>query len=102
MTLLRDIGKAYQLMCDYSCEDAIVAFRGLPKKQLNTGWVSGQIARCYFECGKYNEAKSMYEAMLKQEPYRLEGLEYYSNCLWHLKKQVELVYISKYASRRSL
>ena len=40
--------------------------------------------------------------MLKQEPYRLEGLEYYSTCLWHMKKQVELVYISNYAFERSL
>jgi anaphase-promoting complex subunit 3 len=36
--------------------------------------------------GKYKDAKKTYELMLKMEPYRLEGLEYYSTCLWHLKK----------------
>jgi len=40
--------------------------------------------------------------MLKLEPYRLEGLEYYSTCLWHLKKQVDLCYISNYCLERSL
>jgi anaphase-promoting complex subunit 3 len=35
--------------------------------------------------------------MLRHEPYRLEGLEYYSTCLWHQKKQVDLTYLSNYA-----
>ena len=52
--------------------------------------------------GKYVEAKKTYETMLKMEPYRLEGLEYYSTCLWHLKKQMDLCYISNYALERSL
>jgi len=52
--------------------------------------------------GKYQEAKRLYENMLKIEPYRLEGLEYYSTCLWHLKKQMDLCYISNYAMERSL
>lgn len=51
---------------------------------------------------KWSEAQKMYEEMLKLEPYRLEGLEYYSTCLWHLKKQVDLTYISNYALERSL
>ena len=51
---------------------------------------------------KYAEAQKMYEQMLKQDPLRLEGLEYYSTCLWHLKKQVDLCYISNYALEKSL
>ena len=51
---------------------------------------------------KHNESKKWYEKMLELEPYRLEGLEYYSTSLWHLKKQVDLCYISNYALERSL
>jgi anaphase-promoting complex subunit 3 len=40
--------------------------------------------------------------MLMEEPYRLEGLEYLSTCLWHLRKQKELVRLSKYALDRNL
>lgn len=100
--LLRQIGQAYQLMSDYHCADAIKLFRKLPKKQLGMGWTSGQIARCLFEIAKYGECEQMYENMRKQEPYRLEGLEYYSTCLWHLKKQVELCRLSNYALERNI
>mmetsp|Transcript_19242 Transcript_19242/g.32776 ORF Transcript_19242/g.32776 Transcript_19242/m.32776 type:complete len:129 (-) Transcript_19242:504-890(-) len=40
--------------------------------------------------------------MLKLEPYRLEGLEYYSTCLWHLKKQVDLCHLTSYALERNM
>jgi len=90
------------MMSDYQCAEAINLFKKLPQKQLNTGWISGQIARCLFESARYAESQKWYDKMLKQEPYRLEGLEYYSTCLWHMKKQVELCYISNYAFERSL
>ena len=51
---------------------------------------------------KYQEAEKIYQKVLKFEPYRLEGLEYYSTCLWHLKKQVELCYLSNHALEKSL
>ena len=54
------------------------------------------IARCLFEQVRYPEAAKVYEKAMKLEPYRLEGLEYYSTCLWHLKKQEPLVYLSNY------
>ena len=44
----------------------------------------------------------MFEKMRKLEPYRLEGLEYYSTCLWHLKKQRDLVYLSNHTLKQSL
>ena len=61
-------------------------YRKLPKAHLQTAWVSAQIARCHFEQSQYSDAAKMYETMLKQQSYRLEGLEYYSTCLWHLRK----------------
>lgn len=102
ISLLRQTGIAYQLMSDFQCSEAIKEFRKLPKKQLQTGWVCGCIAKCFFEMAKYSEAQKMYEQMLKHDPLRLEGLEYYSTCLWHLKKQVDLCYISNYALEKSL
>ena len=44
----------------------------------------------------------MFEKLKKLEPYRLEGMEYYSTCLWHLKKQVDLCYLSNHVLEKSL
>lgn len=44
------------------------------------------IGRCHFEMGRYADAEKTYNKMVKAEPYRMEGMEYYSTCLWHLKK----------------
>ncbi len=51
---------------------------------------------------RYEEAEKFYYQAMKYESYRLEGLEYYSTCLWHLKKQVDLCYLSNHALERSL
>mmetsp|Transcript_5885 Transcript_5885/g.9534 ORF Transcript_5885/g.9534 Transcript_5885/m.9534 type:complete len:151 (+) Transcript_5885:1847-2299(+) len=66
-----------------------------------TGWVYSQIARCHFELAQYQDAHKIYDLMMKQEPYRLEGLEYYSTTLWHLKKQMELCHLSNHALERN-
>ena len=60
------------------------------------------IARCLFEQSKYYEAMKAYEKMSKLEPYRLEGLEFYSTCLWHNKEQHALVHLSNFALQKSL
>lgn len=39
--------------------------------------------------------------MLYLEPYRLEGLEYFSTCLWHLKRQNDLIYLSNYCLQKT-
>ena len=59
------------------------------------------MARCLFEQVKYSDAVKVYEKMLKIEPYRLEGLEYFSTCLWHLKRQNDLIYLSNYCLEKS-
>ena len=86
MNLLFQIGQAYQNQCSYKGTEAIKCYSNLPKTQYNTGFVLGCVAKNYFEMGKYQEAEKYYQKALKAESYRLEGLEYYSTCLWHLKK----------------
>jgi anaphase-promoting complex subunit 3 len=102
ISLLRQVGIAYQLLADYQCAEALEQFKKLPPSQLKTGWVSDQIARCHFEMSQWDECHKAYEQMLRLEPYRLEGLEFYSTCLWHLKKQTDLCYLSNYVLERSL
>ena len=40
--------------------------------------------------------------MIKTEPYRVEGLDYFSTCLWHLKKQVDLCWLSNHVLELTL
>jgi len=54
------------------------------------------------EIVKYAEAEKHFSEALRIEPYRLEGIEFYSSCLWHLKKQVELCYLAHNALEKSL
>lgn len=42
----------------------------------------------------FQKAESYFVEQIKTEPYRLEGLDSYSTCLWRLKKQVELCQLS--------
>lgn len=89
-TLLKKLAEPFYHMSCYLCQQAIDQFLKLPTSQLNTGWVLSNIGRCYMECIKYQEAEKFFAEALRIEPHRLEGIEYYSSCLWHLKKQVEL------------
>ena len=82
----------------YKCEEAIRKYKELPENQYATGWVLFQIGRAYMEMVNYKEAEKFFNEAHKIEPHRLEGLEYYSSCLWHLKKHVELTYLAYEAS----
>eukprot|EP00826_Nyctotherus_ovalis_P047040 TRINITY_DN5363_c0_g4_i2.p1 TRINITY_DN5363_c0_g4~~TRINITY_DN5363_c0_g4_i2.p1 ORF type:complete len:364 (-),score=83.15 TRINITY_DN5363_c0_g4_i2:51-1142(-) len=88
--LLRHLGNAYQCLNNYKCAEAIKLFKQLPRSQYNTGWTLTQVARALFESVRYSEAEKAFKEALAIEPYRLEGIEYYSTCLWHLRKQADL------------
>jgi anaphase-promoting complex subunit 3 len=94
MKLLGAIGTAYLYLSNYNCTETIKAFKVLPKSQYNTAWVLVHIARALFETNKYTEAEKTYKEAFSLEPYKVEGMEYYSSCLWHLKKQVDLCELS--------
>eukprot|EP01017_Pseudomicrothorax_dubius_P032690 TRINITY_DN4303_c0_g1_i5.p1 TRINITY_DN4303_c0_g1~~TRINITY_DN4303_c0_g1_i5.p1 ORF type:complete len:332 (-),score=102.25 TRINITY_DN4303_c0_g1_i5:116-1111(-) len=102
MALLVKLGQAFSHMCLYMLDEAIGYFNQLPARQFNTGWVFSQLGRCYMETTRYSEAERYFADAFRLEPYRLEGLEYYSTCLWQLKKPVELCHVAHAALERSL
>lgn len=101
ITMLKRLAEPYHDMSQYYCAKAIDLFKKLPSNQLNSGWVLSNIARCYMECIKYTDAERYFSESLRIEPHRLEGIEYYSSCLWHLKKQVELCALAHDALEKS-
>ena len=95
--LLRQLSNGYRLLCQYKCQEAVLAFQALPHCQYNTGWVLNQVGRAHFEMVQYTEALRAFEQAQAVEPHRLCGMELHSTILWHLKREVPLCYLAKRA-----
>lgn len=87
--------KGIDCLNQYKLDQCISILNGLPEKHRNSGWVLSSIARAYYEKTNYIESAKFYELARKLEPYRLEGMEYYSSALWQLHKEVELSILAK-------
>ncbi|XP_064121754.1 cell division cycle protein 27 homolog [Macrobrachium nipponense] len=56
MSLLRDMGAAYQQLAQYNCRRAIDLLTALPTQHYRTGWVLAHIGKAYFELNEYHQA----------------------------------------------
>jgi len=88
--LLRSLGKGYRLLMQFKSEEAVDEFSALPYQHFQTPWVLTQVGKAHFEMVNYSQAKDYFEWSKSQDPYRVEGLEWYSTVLWHMKKEVGL------------
>lgn len=88
--LLQSLGTPYQDMIRFNCKKAIEGFKALPRHHQTSGWTLVNIGRCYMDLGDNEKAEEAFIEAFKNEPYRVKGVEYYSSCLWQLKKQTEL------------
>lgn len=86
---------AYKLLAEFRCKEAIDEFTKLPFRHYETGLVLSSIGRAYFEMSKYEDSVNFYEKSHRLEPYRVQGMEYYSTALWHLQKEVHLSCLSQ-------
>lgn len=88
--LIKGFVETYKEMKNFNLRKALDCFQKLSAKQRNTGWVLSKLGQCFFTVGKYKEAVTKFQEAFKIEPYRLEGREYYSSCLWHLDETNKL------------
>jgi len=88
--LIFNIAKSYDNLVNFNISEALDGFNGLLSKQKNSAWVQSKIGDCYFFSGQYEEAAKYYKNALEIDPTRLEGVEYYSSCLWQLSKNEDL------------
>jgi len=96
--VILSLAKAYQLQSQYRCKEALEVYNDLPTNQ-RTGWVLSQVGRCWFEMVKYDKAIQVYDSMFRETPWRIEGLEFMSTALWHLKDEVKLSYVAQELKR---
>lgn len=87
--------KGLDYLYQYKLDQCVATLSALPERHRNTGWVLCCIARALYEKTSYNESVKYYMAARKLEPYRLEGMEYYSSALWHQHKEIELSILAK-------
>lgn len=90
MQLFKELGKAQWYLGHYMCREAIDVLSELPPQHYSTGWVLTTLARSHFELAEYNQAIGLFEEVRRVEPWRLQGMEYYSTALWHLQREVSL------------
>jgi tetratricopeptide (TPR) repeat protein len=88
--LLRAYGEILKQVSIYHCEDCINKIKLLPSNHQRSGYILSIQGRCLFELARYKECEKVFKESLKLEPARLEGIEYFSSCLWHLKDQYQL------------
>ncbi|KOX68019.1 Cell division cycle protein 27 like protein [Melipona quadrifasciata] len=90
MSLLQELGMAYQHLSQFNCSQAVEILSVLPAQHYNTGWVLSMLARAHFEMVDYKKAASYFAEVRQLEPQRTELMEIYSTVLWHLHAEVQL------------
>jgi len=92
--LIRILGEGVRHLATYSCSQAIAAFERLPKAQYDTAWVLCQVAKAQFAQVDYPASASTFRKAREKDPFRVEDMEIFSTVLWHLRRGVELAYLS--------
>lgn len=88
--LLQALGRGHSLLAQYKSKEAIQAFGELPAQHFQTAWVLSHVGKAHFELVDYAQALHFFTWSRNQDPYRVDGLEWHSTVLWHMKKEVRL------------
>lgn len=94
LSLLRQVGEGCYHLSKFQCLKAIESFRSIDRKIQTAPYVLAKLGRAFYENSNYEEALLCYKDLRNTAPARLEDMELYSTCLWHLRKDVELSYLA--------
>ncbi|CAF1468055.1 unnamed protein product [Rotaria magnacalcarata] len=84
------LGQGLQHLSQFECRQAIEIFETISLKHLDTPWVLSHLANCYYHLHDYHKSSLIYRELRNKFPYHIDGLEYYSTVLWHLKDDIAL------------
>ncbi|CAF3821508.1 unnamed protein product [Rotaria magnacalcarata] len=84
------LGQGLQHLSQFECRQAIELFETISLKHLHTPWVLSHLANCYYHLHDYQKSSLIYRELRTKFPYHIDGLEYYSTVLWHLKDDIAL------------
>ncbi|CAD7936431.1 unnamed protein product [Amoebophrya sp. A25] len=87
--ILQTFAKALQASCDFDTQRTVQALESLPPRHHETAYSLDIAARAFLDQGDYRKAEQLYKRVRSLDPRRVDGLERYSTCLWHLRKELE-------------
>ncbi|KAJ9094314.1 hypothetical protein QFC19_007999 [Naganishia cerealis] len=115
LRIVQRCAAAYHESSNYNCKRAISILNTLPAQLRRGAWATALYAKCHYELADYrnvggcvwtlssfpvrltlypkrlpDQANTSYEHLRRIEPYRLEGMEWYSTVLWHLEDRTGL------------
>jgi len=93
--LLCKLGTALHAMHNFESTQTLQCLGSLPRRHYETGYVLDLVGLCHFEAADYQKAELAFQQVWRIEPRRVEGLEYYSTVLWHLRKDIELGHLAQ-------
>lgn len=94
LDLLAKLAYAYFAQSHYRGQEAIAIYNSITLSQRDTPWVMSQIGRSYFQQALWSDAEKIYARLKSMTPSRIEDMELYSTCLWHLRKEVDLAFLA--------
>ncbi|CAB4254874.1 similar to Saccharomyces cerevisiae YHR166C CDC23 Subunit of the Anaphase-Promoting Complex/Cyclosome (APC/C) [Maudiozyma barnettii] len=65
----------------------------------NFAYLKAQNALVYYNHMDYSNSESIFDQIIKLDPYRLEDLDIYSNILYVMQKQSKLAYLAQFVSQ---
>jgi len=90
INIFKQLSQALQHLSQFECRQAIDLFESITLKHLNTPWILTHLAICYYHLHDYPKSALIYRELRTKYPYHIDGLEYYSTVLWHLKDDIAL------------
>lgn len=85
----------------YHCREAVALIATLPLALQQAPVVLKWQGRAYLDAGELSECARTFEKYLSlNRSGSLDGLEYYSTALWHMRRDVELNALARYALER--
>ncbi|KAL8636331.1 MAG: hypothetical protein Q9228_006263 [Teloschistes exilis] len=94
LELFRKLASAYFSQSHYRSNEAVTIYNSINMNQRDTPWVLSQIGRAYFEQAQYADAEKIYARLKIMAPSRVEDMEIYSTCLWHLGRETDLAFLA--------
>ena len=62
----------------------------------HSSYLSSYYGVCHYELNHYSKAADYFQHQLNIAPYNFMNFEYYSTALWHLRKEMELSYLTQH------
>lgn len=90
INVFKSLGQGLLHLSQFECRQAIESFESISLKHLDTPWLLAHLANCHYHLHDYAKSALIYRELRTKFPYHIDGLEYYSTVLWHLKDDIAL------------